>query len=113
MGGIDFSVIFEDEGEVEILLDNPPPGGAMAEERADLRRRQRERIARPETATRISLVELLPSKTRPIDRGDDLALDRQARAERLDVRVPRNRPLQVENKGFGGAQDWPSMKDLR
>src|SRR5208337_791492 len=109
-GRIDFSVIFEYEGEVEILVDDPPPGRAMAQENADLRRRQSERIARSETATRISLVELLPTETRSIDRGDDLALDRQARAQRLDVRRARNRPLQVENKGFGGAQDWLSMQ---
>ena len=60
--GVDLGVVFEDDREVELLVDDPPPGGAMAEENADFRRRQREGIARPETAARIGLIDLLAGK---------------------------------------------------
>ena len=103
---IDFGVVFEHHGEVELVVDDPPPGRAVAKEDADFRRRQRERIARTETAGRIGLVDFRLSKARSIDRRDDLARDRQLGAQGPDVGCSRNRALQVENKGFGSVQDW-------
>jgi hypothetical protein len=78
----------------------------MAEESADFRRRQRKGIARLKPARRIGPVELGLSELRPIDRRDDLALDRQASAQRLDIGLARNRALQMENEGSGFGQDW-------
>ena len=51
-GRVDLSVVLEDEGEVERVVDDPPPGRAVAEENADFGPRQREWIVRPEAPPR-------------------------------------------------------------
>ena len=59
MPRVDLSVVLEDEGEVERVIDDPPPGGAVAQENADLGPGQREWIARLKPPRRISLFDLL------------------------------------------------------
>src|SRR6516165_7664571 len=56
---VDFGVVFEHAGEIETIVDDPPPGGAMAQERADLGRVTRERIERRKARARISRLCLL------------------------------------------------------
>src|SRR6202022_1049325 len=46
---VNLGVVFEHNGEIETLVDDAPPGSAMAEEGADLPRSQREGIAGAET----------------------------------------------------------------
>ena len=106
MSGVDLSVVLEDEGEVEPVIHDPPPSRAVAEEDADFGPGQSEGIGGSETPPGVNLVDLLRRETRPVDRRQDLALDRQAGAERLHVRRARTRALEMENEGFWPAQGW-------
>src|SRR5262249_25300646 len=104
--GLDFRVVLEDEGEIERLVEDPPPGGAMAEKSADLRPRQRERIARLKAAAHISPVEHLLRQLGAVHRRDDLGLNRKALDERPDIGPARNGAIQVENEGLRRGQGW-------
>src|SRR5262249_42891376 len=109
-GRVDLSVVLEDEGEVEPVIDDPLPGQAVTEENADFRPRHRERVGGPKPPPSRDLVDLLLRETRTVDRRHDFALDRQAGPKRPDGRCARTRALQMENKGFGPAQDWLTLQ---
>ncbi len=60
----------------------------------------------PEAPPGVGLVDLLRREARPVDGRQDLALDGHAGAQRLYGGCASSRALQMENKGFGPAQDW-------
>ena len=82
----------------------------MAEERADLRQGERERIARRKSRPGIGRLDGLRGKQPPVDRGQNLALDRQPGAQGLDGRLAAGGPLEMDDECLGRAQDWPSLQ---
>src|SRR5574337_512085 len=101
-------VVFEDEGEVEAVVDDPSPGGPMAQERANLRKPERERIAWGEAGAPVDRLNLRGRQLGAVDRRHHFARDRQRLPQILDRRFSVRRALEMQDESLG--QDWPPPK---
>ena len=81
----------------------------MAQEHADLRQAEGERVARRVAGAGVSGVDRLRRKRPPVDRGQNLAANRQRAHQRVHARPPVGGALEVDDESPGA----PTLADSR